>query len=285
MHDPYAFPPMLTDYDLHLLGEGTHWRSYERLGAHLRTVDGVTGVNFAVWAPNAESVAVVGDFNMLGSPQPRDAEAHPQRRVGTVHPRHRRGHALQIRREAPRRARRREVRPLRLRRRSAAAHREHRHRPRHLPMERRRVDRPPAASTTRSTRRCRSTKCTSAVGGAIRANPNRWLSYRELAPQLVEYCQQMGFTHIQLLPVSEHPFTGSWGYQTTGYFAATSRYGTPQDFMYFVDLLPPERHRRDHRLGAGPLPQGRPRPAPLRRHRALRARRSRARASIPIGAR
>ena len=64
IHDPYAFPPMLTDYDLHLLSEGTHWRSYERLGAHLRTIDGVTGVNFAVWAPNAEGVAVVGDFNM-----------------------------------------------------------------------------------------------------------------------------------------------------------------------------------------------------------------------------
>ena len=66
MHDPYAFPPMLTDYDLYLLGEGTHWRSYERLGAHLRTVDGVSGVNFAVWAPNAESVAIVGDFNLWG---------------------------------------------------------------------------------------------------------------------------------------------------------------------------------------------------------------------------
>jgi 1,4-alpha-glucan branching enzyme len=63
MHDPYAFPPLLSEYDLHLLGEGRHWRSYEKLGAHLRTVSGVTGVNFAVWAPNAESVSVVGDFN------------------------------------------------------------------------------------------------------------------------------------------------------------------------------------------------------------------------------
>ena len=69
------------------------------------------------------------------------------------------------------------------------------------------------------------------------SDPERWLSYGEIAPQLVEYCQKMGFTHVQLLPVSEHPFTGSWGYQTTGYYAATSRYGTPQDFMYFVDLL------------------------------------------------
>ena len=68
-------------------------------------------------------------------------------------------------------------------------------------------------------------------------NPERWLSYGEIAPQLVEYCRQMGFTHVQLMPVSEHPFTGSWGYQTTGYYAATSRYGTPQDFMHFVDLL------------------------------------------------
>ena len=116
-------------------------------------------------------------------------------------------------------------------------------------------------------------------------DPNRWLSYGEIAPQLVDYCQQMGFTHVQLMPVSEHPFTGSWGYQTTGYFAATSRYGTPQDFMYFVDLLPPERHRRDHRLGAGPLPQRRPRPAAVRRHARCTSTPIRARASIPTGAR
>ena len=69
------------------------------------------------------------------------------------------------------------------------------------------------------------------------ADPERWLSYREIAPQLAEYCLKMGYTHVELLPVSEHPFTGSWGYQTVGYFAATSRYGTPQDFMYFVDVL------------------------------------------------
>jgi 1,4-alpha-glucan branching enzyme len=69
------------------------------------------------------------------------------------------------------------------------------------------------------------------------SDPERWLSYREIAPQLVEYCHKMNFTHIELMPVSEHPFTGSWGYQTVGYFAATSRYGTPQDLMYFVDLL------------------------------------------------
>ena len=67
--------------------------------------------------------------------------------------------------------------------------------------------------------------------------PTRWLSYRELAHQLADYCKEMGYTHLELLPVSEHPFSGSWGYQTVGYYAATSRYGTPQDFMYFVDVL------------------------------------------------
>ena len=240
MHDPYAFPPLLTDYDLHLLGEGTHWRSYERLGAHLRTVDGVTGVNFAVWAPNAESVGVVGDFNIW------DGRSHPMRKhipsgvwelfvpgLGD-------GHALQVRREAPRRTRRREVRPVRLRRRSAAAHGQHRHRPRRATSGTTPSGSPAGRSTTRSTRRCRSTKCTSAAGGATRAIPSAGSATASWPRSSSTTASKMGFTHIELLPVSEHPFTGSWGYQTVGYFAATSRYGTPQDFMYFVDLLPPD---------------------------------------------
>ncbi len=236
MHDPYAFPPMLTDYDLHLLAEGTHWRSYERLGAHLRTIDGVTGVNFAVWAPNAESVAVVGDFNMW------DRRHHAMRKhyssgvwelfipdiqVGTKYKfavKQRGGRVVEkcdpygFFAEVPPRTANivsdlsdyewKDAEWIRTRAQHNA------------------LDAPMSIYEMH-------------VGSWRRdpADPSRWMSYGEIAPQLVEYCKKMGFTHVQLLPVSEHPFTGSWGYQTTGYYAATSRYGTPQDFMHFVDLL------------------------------------------------
>ena len=97
MKDPYAYPPLLTDYDLHLLGEGNHWDCYRRLGAHLRVVDGQAGVNFAVWAPNAEGVSLVGDFKQLDRQSSCNAEARPRRRVGVVHSRIGSRSALQIR--------------------------------------------------------------------------------------------------------------------------------------------------------------------------------------------
>ena len=236
MHDPYAFPPMLSGYDLHLLSEGTHWRSYERLGAHRRTVDGVEGVNFAVWAPNAEGVAVVGSFNMW------DRRSHAMRKhipsgiwelfIPGIGPgaqykfavKHRGGHVVEkcdpygFAAEVPPRTANivSDLSDYQWQDNDWVARR-----PQHNAL-----DAPISIYELHL--------------GSWRRDPNnpgRWLSYRELAPQLVEYCHKLGFTHLQLMPISEHPFTGSWGYQTTGYFGVTSRYGTPQDFMYFVDVL------------------------------------------------
>jgi 1,4-alpha-glucan branching enzyme len=236
MHDPYAFPPMMGELDLHLLGEGQHWKSYEKLGAHSRTINGVAGVNFAVWAPNAEAVAVVGDFNMW------DRRSHQMRKhipagvwelfipgvaAGSHYKyavKHRGGHVVDkcdpygfFAEVPPRTA-------------NIVADLDNYKwndadwiatRPQHNAL-----DAPQAIYEMH-------------LGSWRRdpSNPERWLSYGEIAPQLADYCKKMGFTHVQLLPVSEHPFTGSWGYQTTGYYAATSRYGTPEDFMHFVDLM------------------------------------------------
>jgi 1,4-alpha-glucan branching enzyme len=233
MHDPYAFPPLLTDYDRHLLNEGRHWKSYTRLGAQLRSVDGVDGVNFAVWAPNATGVSVIGDFNAW------DGRRYPMRKhipsgfweifvpglsEGTCYKyqvRHREhvfekadpyGFAAEV---PPRTA-------------SLVANLDRHHWHDGLWMAQRAqtpgLDRPLSFYEVH-------------LGSWKRPgdDPSRWLTYRELAHQLVDYVKEMGYTHIELLPVSEHPFSASWGYQTVGYFAATSRYGSPQDFMYFVD--------------------------------------------------
>ncbi len=233
MHDPYAFPPLLTEFDLHLLGEGTHWSSYQKLGAQLRIVDGVDGVNFAVWAPNATGVSIVGEFNQW------DPRRHAMRKhipsgiwelfvpgliVGTLYKYHIRHHDQVLEKSDPY---------------GFAAE---------LP--------PRTASKVADLDRHRwqdsQWLATRAKHNALDApmsiyevhlgswkrpgdDPSRWLGYRDLAHQLVDYCVQMGYTHIELMPVSEHPFSGSWGYQTVGYFAVTSRYGSPEDFMYFVD--------------------------------------------------
>ncbi len=234
MHDPYAFPPYLTDYDLHLLGEGRHWDCYEKLGAHVREVNGIVGINFAVWAPNAESVSVIGEFNGWDR-RPHAMRKHipggiwelfiPELPVGTQYKfsvKQRGGKIVD------------KIDPY-----GFAA------------------EVPPRTANIVSDLNCYEwndqqwmetrTKHNALDApmsiyevhlGSWRRNHNgetQWLNYRDLAHQLVEYCQQLGYTHLELMPVSEHPFTGSWGYQTVGYFAATSRYGSPEDFMYFVD--------------------------------------------------
>jgi 1,4-alpha-glucan branching enzyme len=233
--DPYAFPPLLSDYDLHLLGEGTHYQNYERLGAHIREVEGIRGVHFGVWAPNALRVSVVGDFNAWdGRVNPMRNRGSsgvweiflPQLDEGTVYKYEilsRVAGQLSVKSDPLGFAA--EMRPK-----SASivweldrytwndsgwiysrATRDWLHSPMsiyevHLGAWRRKAD-----------------------------EGHRWLTYLELADELIPYVKRMGYTHIELLPIMEHPFDGSWGYQTVGYFAATSRFGTPTDFMRFVD--------------------------------------------------
>jgi 1,4-alpha-glucan branching enzyme len=233
MHDPYAFPHLMSDYDLYLLGEGRHWRSYDKLGAQLRTVDGVEGVNFAVWAPNATAVSVIGDFNGW------DARRHPLRKhipsgfwelfvpglsEGTLYKYSIRHHD-QVLEKADPYGFAAEI-PPRTASKVVDLSRYHWHDERWLSQrqEQQGFDKPMSCFEVH-------------LGSWKRPGDdhNRYLTYRELAHELVDYVKQMGFTHIELLPISEHPFSGSWGYQTIGHYAPTSRYGTPQDFMYFVD--------------------------------------------------
>ncbi|HVX11724.1 MAG TPA: 1,4-alpha-glucan branching protein GlgB [Pirellulales bacterium] len=233
IHDPYAFPHLLSDYDLYLLGEGRHWRSYDKLGAQLRTVEGVDGVNFAVWAPNATAVSVIGDFNGW------DSRRHPLRKhipsgfwelfvpglgEGTLY-KYSIRHNEEVLEKADPYGFAAEV-PPRTASRVADLNRYHWHDEAWL------AQRPQFNSFDRP-----MSFYEVHLGSWKRPGDDhqRWLSYRELAHDLVDYAKQMGFTHIELLPVSEHPFSGSWGYQTIGHYAPTSRYGTPQDFMYFVD--------------------------------------------------
>jgi 1,4-alpha-glucan branching enzyme len=233
--DPYRYGRILTDFDLYLLGEGTHHRAFEKLGAHRIRVGSTTGVHFAVWAPNADRVSVVGDFNGW------DGRVHPMRLLAPAgvwelflpdladgekykfEIRTRSGDLLKktdpfgFAFEPPPQtasivrdisgyqwadqewvARRRELNGW--------------------------LDRPMAIYEVHLGSWAR-----------IAEDGNRFLTYREMAHRIVPYVKDLGFTHIELLPVMEHPFSGSWGYQVLGFFAPTSRFGPPEDFKLFVD--------------------------------------------------
>ena len=229
--DTYAFPFLLSEFDLHLMGEGRHYDTYDKLGAHLRTLEGVRGVHFAVWAPSARRVSVVGDFNRW------DGRVHPMRSRGSsgiwelfipelaegavykyeiIGP-----HGDMLPLKADPYAFRSELRPNTG---SVVANLETYH----------------WHDAAWIAQRAQKNWLASPINvyevhlGSWRRVPeehNRWLSYRELASQLIPYVKGLGYTHIELLPVMEHPYDGSWGYQTIGYFSATSRYGTPVEFM------------------------------------------------------
>src|SRR3984957_5810803 len=232
IEDPYRFPRLISDFDLHIHGEGTQYESYRTMGAHMVACLGVQGVRFAVWAPNAEVVSVVGDFNDW------DERRHPMRsRTGGIWevflPYVGAGTNYKYSVRTPSRG-----------------FRQQKADPYGFAMEV-----PPQSASIVSDleayhwndqqwidARAQKNQLEEPfsiyevhLGSWLRGPNNSYLSYRELASKLVEYAVRMGYTHLELLPIMEHPFSGSWGYQIVGYYAPTSRFGSPQDFMYFVD--------------------------------------------------
>ncbi len=260
IHDPYGFPPLLSDFDLYLMGEGTHYPKYEKMGAHVREIGGVA--RSAIFGVGSERDARErgGRFQSVGRPAHAHAAAGysgvweffvPEIAEGAIYKYEIRPRdaGLPILKTDPF-AFCAELRPKTG---SMVARlmgynwsdgnwmmaREERFLPRrsiyeiHLGSWRRKIE-----------------------------ENNRWLTYGELADQLIPYLKRMDYTHVELMPVMEHPFDGSWGYQTIGYFAATSRFGSPDDFMYFVD--------RCHQAGIGVLLDWTPAHFPTRRARARR---------------
>ena len=232
--------PVLSDYDLYLLGEGNELRLYDKLGAHPRTHDGAEGVAFVVFAPNAQRVSVVGDFNAWDgrvNPMTRRGQGYwetfvPGARTGAKYKFEivdRFGQLLPLKSDPVAFAA--EVRPLTA---SIVVDPSIIRRPSPTRADINALNKPMSiyeihlGSWRRSVER-----------------DNGWLTYREMAELLPAYAVDMGFTHVELLPVSEHPFDGSWGYQPTGLFAPTSRFGSPEDFAHLVEAL--------HKAGIGVL--------------------------------
>lgn len=233
--DPYAFLPVLTDFDCHLIKNGTHYELYKKLGANIVRHQGFNGVQFAVWAPNAKSVSVVGNFNSW------DGRRHPMRMIGSS------GiweifipdlgenelYRFEIHAQDGRLITKSD------------------------PLAKLSEMRPATASVTThlegyewNDKLYMDTHYATRVFGAPMniyevhagswerdpSNPDRFLSWNELADKLIPYLKEMGYTHVEFLPIMEHPLDESWGYQVTGYYSPTSRFGSPDEFRRFVDL-------------------------------------------------
>ena len=231
LEDPYRFPPVLTDFDLYLLGEGTHQRLYDKLGAHPMTLDGVDGVAFVVLAPNARRVSVVGDFNFW------DRRRHPMRVRGVGYwelfiPHAKAGDHYKYEIIG------RDGRQLPLKSDPLAFAAELRPKTASIVVDETTIPRPRPAPSGVNALGAPMSIYEVHLGSWRRKGHNEWLTYRELAEQLPAYARDMGFTHVEFLPVNEHPFDGSWGYQPTGLFAPTSRFGTPGRFRRADRRLP-----------------------------------------------
>lgn len=255
IYDPYGFPsPLLTEFDLHLFAEGNHHRVYEKMGAHPTQIDGVKGVYFAVWAPNARNASVLGDFNYW------DGRKHQMRKgvtgvwelfipeigVGEHYKYEIKNIDGHIYEKSDPYGFQQEVRPktasivtdldsykwndsdwMEQRRHTEALSK---------PISVYEVHLGSWLHASSGEPGILENGETEPVVTVSELRPGaRFLTYRELAQKLIPYVKELGFTHIELLPIAEHPFDGSWGYQVTGYYACTSRHGTPEDFMYFVD--------------------------------------------------
>ena len=233
---PRSETDLLTEQDLYLFNEGRNYRTYEKLGAHLISQNGEPGTSFSVWAPNAREVTVIGNFNgwnPRSNPIARRGSSGiwegfiPGVGKGSVYKfhivSHHHGHVVDkadpfglLHEKPPRTA-------------SVVWDLEYQWTDQDWMKNRQ----------ARNSLQAPISIYEVHLGSWMRVpeEHNRPLTYREIAPRLADYVRHMHFTHVQLLPVMEHPFYGSWGYQTTGYFAPTARYGTPQDFMYLVDYL------------------------------------------------
>ena len=256
INDPYAFrSSKLTDFDIHLFSEGNHHRIYEKLGAHLMTVDGVEGVYFAVWAPNARNISVLGDFNHWDGRQHQMGKRGngvwelfvPELGVGDSYKYEIKNYDGDIYEKSDPYGFEQEVRPKTA---SIVTNLDSYTWNDGDWMEQRRNRDAMAAPISiyevhlgswlhagwEDTPKSNTGQTLPPVPVADLKPGARFLTYREFADKLIPYVKKLGFTHIELLPVAEHPFDGSWGYQVTGYYAATSRYGKPEDLMYFIDL-------------------------------------------------
>lgn len=232
--DPYRFEPQLGEVDLFLFGEGTHRKIYEKLGSHLAVVESISGTHFAVWAPNAKSVSIVADFNhWLTGETPMTSRGVsgiwelfvPRIKTGEVYK-----YAIKsdadgkIHLKADPYAFRTEVRP---RTASIVANLDVYHWSDKEWIQKKKENFDFTASPL--------SIYELHLGSWRRSSDGSFLNYREMADSLVPYLGELGFTHVELMPVMEHPLDDSWGYQVVNYYAPTSRYGSPEDFMYFVD--------------------------------------------------